>query len=237
MVELGNVANIEAWTNQQDATERYGRAYTSAEDEDPDDAWPAFQLIEFWSEQWRANTTPSTAPADHPQRSQLPAVHPELGVGQRAPLRRLRHRHPAGDSARGHRLRRPTCRPDQDRVRPLRGQAAAHDPPRHRGRPVRRPVEVPSCKHYFDVTELRDAHGDAEVRGRRPWLHQVDAIALLRSQDRPERTVRQWLADGVGEAYCDPVTHEVWVWWPALWTKHLEYATPQPPLRVTEPDP
>ena len=54
MVELGNVANVEAWTNQQEATERYGRAYTSAEDEDPDESWPAFQMLEFWSEQWRA---------------------------------------------------------------------------------------------------------------------------------------------------------------------------------------
>lgn len=53
MVALGKVANMEAWENMQQATERYGQAYTSAQDEDPDEAWSAFQLIEFWSEAWR----------------------------------------------------------------------------------------------------------------------------------------------------------------------------------------
>lgn len=53
MVALGQVANLEAWENQQQATERWGRAYTSVADEDPDEAWSAYQLLEFWSEQWR----------------------------------------------------------------------------------------------------------------------------------------------------------------------------------------
>jgi hypothetical protein len=54
MVALGNVANVEAWENMHQATERYGRAYTSVADEDPDQAWSAYQLLEFWSEAWRA---------------------------------------------------------------------------------------------------------------------------------------------------------------------------------------
>lgn len=54
MVALGVVANIEAWENMQQATERHGRAYTSVVDEDPDAAWSAYQLLEYWSEQWRA---------------------------------------------------------------------------------------------------------------------------------------------------------------------------------------
>lgn len=54
MVALGNVANVEAWENMHQATERYGRAYTSVADEDPDQSWSAYQLLEFWSEQWRA---------------------------------------------------------------------------------------------------------------------------------------------------------------------------------------
>ena len=53
MVTLAGAANLEAWENLQQATERYGRAYTSADDEDPDEAWSAFQLLLFWSEQWR----------------------------------------------------------------------------------------------------------------------------------------------------------------------------------------
>jgi hypothetical protein len=53
MVALGAVANLEAWENLTQASEALGRAYTSAEDEDPEEAWSAFQLIEFWSEAWR----------------------------------------------------------------------------------------------------------------------------------------------------------------------------------------
>jgi hypothetical protein len=53
MHQLGPVANLEAWGNLVDASETLGRAYTSTEDEDPDEAWSAYQTIEFWSESWR----------------------------------------------------------------------------------------------------------------------------------------------------------------------------------------
>src|SRR5688572_26692956 len=60
MVALAPVASPEAWENLEQATERalrghpgYSKAYTSAEDEDPEEAWPAFQLLRFWSESWR----------------------------------------------------------------------------------------------------------------------------------------------------------------------------------------
>jgi hypothetical protein len=53
MLAMGHVANMEAWENLQDASERLDRAYTSIEDEDPDDAWSAAQTIQFWAEQWR----------------------------------------------------------------------------------------------------------------------------------------------------------------------------------------
>lgn len=53
MIALGPVANIEAWSHLNDTTETIGRAYTSEPDEDPDEAWPAYQLLEFWSEGWR----------------------------------------------------------------------------------------------------------------------------------------------------------------------------------------
>jgi hypothetical protein len=57
--------------------------------------------------------------------------------------------------------------------------------------------------------------------GAAKWVHQVDAIGTLKAQGRSERTVRQWLLEGEGDGFCDPVTHEVWVWWPSLWRKHL----------------
>ncbi|WP_418061744.1 hypothetical protein [Pimelobacter simplex] len=57
--------------------------------------------------------------------------------------------------------------------------------------------------------------------GAEKWIPQADAIGTLKAQGRAERTIRKWLADGEGESYCDPVTHDVYCWWPSLWRKHL----------------
>lgn len=228
MVELGNVANVEAWTNHHEATERYGKAYTSVEDEDPDDAWPAFQLLEFWSEQWRR---------EHgAEYGKQPTIHSEANFLRfllnwawdnephfddfAADIKRARLRLEdivyAGRRAERTRIVCDRCK-DKPRLIVLHGIEPDLSDDRWK---------CPACKHRFDAAEIREAHA-AMLRseGAARWLHQVDAIAVLRAQDRPERTVRQWLTDGVGEAYCDPVTHEVWVWWPALWSKHL--ATPR----------
>ena len=224
MVELASIANVEAWGNQQQATERYGRAYTSAEDEDPDDAWPAFQLIEFWSEQWRVEHG-----AEYGQR---PTIQSEANFLRfslnwawdhephfdefSADIRRARLRLEdivyAGRRAERTRI---VCNKCEAQPRLLILHGIEDDLSDDRWK-------CPGCKNFFDVAALRDAHAAMlKSEGADKWLHQRDAIDLLKSQDRPERTVRQWLTDGVGEAYCDPVTHEVWVWWPALWSRHL----------------
>lgn len=68
MVAMAPVANLEAWENLNAATDRaagrstvaaltgIGKAYTSDEDEDPEKAWPPFQMLVFWSEGWRSET-------------------------------------------------------------------------------------------------------------------------------------------------------------------------------------
>jgi hypothetical protein len=61
MIALAPVANLEAWANLNSLTERselsgLARAYTCADDEDPEEHWPPFQLLAFWSESWRAET-------------------------------------------------------------------------------------------------------------------------------------------------------------------------------------
>lgn len=82
--------------------------------------------------------------------------------------------------------------------------------------------KCPSCKARFDSDDLRRAHAkQLRSEGAERWLHQADAIGLLKMQDRSERTVRKWLKEGEGAGYCDPKTHEVWVWWPDLWRRHL----------------
>lgn len=85
--------------------------------------------------------------------------------------------------------------------------------------------KCPACKVRLDADGVRAAHAAMlRSQGAERWVQQADAIATLKAQGRPERTIRKWLSEGEGEAYCDPSTHEVWVWWPALWHKHLATA-------------
>lgn len=230
MVALGNVANMEAWENRQQATERYadrGRAYTSVADEDPDEAWSAFQLLEFWSEQWRTEHR-----AEYDTR---PTIVTEAGFIRwalnwawdnepywddfardvNAARVRLENVLYAGRRVELSRIVCPHC-DEKPRLIVQRGRAPDCDDDQWKCK---------LCKTRFNRDDVRKAHAKMlRSEGAERWLHQVDAIGLLRTQGRPERTVRQWLADGEGSAYCDPVTHEVWVWWPDLWRKHL--ATP-----------
>lgn len=53
MFALGPIANLETWEHLVQSTERFNRPLTSAEDEDPDDAWSATQLVHYWAGEWR----------------------------------------------------------------------------------------------------------------------------------------------------------------------------------------
>lgn len=228
MVALGNVANLEAWENRQQASERYRAAYTSVEDEEPDESWSAYQLIEFWSESWRRER-------DAEYDGQRPTIASETGFLRwslewawhneiawddfaadmnraRVKLEDIVH---AGNRVELSRIVCPDCE-SKPRLTVLRGTADD-------GSDDRWKCHV--CKQRLDNDGVRRAHAKMlRSEGAERWVHQVDAIATLRAQGRPERTVRAWLAEGEGNGYCDPVTHEVWVWWPDLWRKHL--ATP-----------
>lgn len=230
MVAMGNVANIEAWENRHQATERYAKAYTSVEDEDPDEAWSAFQLLEFWSEQWRREHE-----AEYDQR---PTITSEANFIRWA-LNWAWENEPAWDdfardvnrartrledithSGKRVELSRIVC-PDcetKPRLIVIRGTAddGADDA-----------WKCHVCRRRFDVAGASQAHAKMlRSEGAERWVHQADAVATLKAQGRPERTIRAWLADGAGNAYCDPRTHQVWVWWPDLWSKHRETPTRQ----------
>lgn len=56
MVNLAGVASLAEWEAHQEERERQALltdAYASTEDEDPDEHWPPFQMLWFWSEEWR----------------------------------------------------------------------------------------------------------------------------------------------------------------------------------------
>lgn len=272
MVELGSIANLEAWTNQQGATERYERAYTSAEDEDPDEAWPVSQLIEFWSEQWRVEHD-----AEYGQRTN---IHSEASFLRNclewawdneprfdnfaADIRRARLNLEdivyAGQRVDRTRVVCNKC----DEPRRLIRLEALYDPT---GDLIT--YKCPACKERFSEDDFQRAYADMlKSDGAKLHVPLVEAIATLKAQGRGVRTVRRWLSplqakdrctecdetwvagefnvcpsvnsDGeecggffvddwagdrdaiLGRGYCEVGTHRVMVYWPDLWTKHLE---------------
>lgn len=228
MVALGNVANMEAWENRHQATERYARAYTSVEDEDPDEAWSAFQLLEFWSERWRRehgaeyDTRPTISTEANFIRWALDWAwdHEPAWDDFAADVRRARVRledivH-AGKRVELSRIVCPECE-SQPRLIVLRGTAddGSDDV-----------WKCHVCRTRYDAAGASRAHAKMlRSEGADKWVPQADAIATLKAQGRPERTIRAWLAEGVGSGYCDPSTHQVWCWWPDLWSKHRETPT------------
>lgn len=94
----------------------------------------------------------------------------------------------------------------------------------------------PYCGREYDADAFRDAHASQlKHKGAEKFLPLRDAISTLVAQGRPERTIRSWLAppkegadlDGatIVGAFCERVTHKVWVWWPDLWRLHNETPT------------
>lgn len=230
MVALAPVANHEAWESQQETTERLinhpdirkRRAYTSAVDEDPDEAWPAFQLLAFWSEAWRAEHG-----AEYGQRPTVPSEVNFLRYlldwawdnclewdDFARDINRARVKLEdvlfAGSRVEKTRVVCPDC-PGDVRLIVLRGAEPEEDRWKCR-----------ACRGRLNQDDVARAHAKMlRSEGAERWVHQRDAIDILKSQGRPESTIRRWLANGDGEGYCDPMNHEVWVWWPSLWRLHL----------------
>jgi len=232
MVELGPVANLESWTHQQDTTERLidhpqerlRRAYTSEPDEDPDEAWSAFQLIEFWSEAWRREHG-----AEYDQR---PTIESEVNF-VRYLLDWAWDNEPAWDDFAGD-VRRARVRLEDvlteghrvEKTRVLCNLGACEEP-RHLIRLVsasgREDVwKCPGCKGRYDRDDFRRAYADMlRSSGAERYIALSDAVSTLVAQGRGERTVRRWIVSEEVEAYCDPETRRTFVYWPDLWRLHL----------------
>lgn len=241
MVALANVANMEAWENQQQATERYEQAYTSVEDEDPDDAWSPFQLLEFWSEQWRREHG-----AEYGRR---PTIATEASF-LRWCLNWAWENEPAwNDFAQDvnlARLKLENILTAGNRVERTRVQCDATD---CLERQTERGIEQPKARNLIRLVDVRgredvwkcpgcrgrfDEHGFKRATARQMHHERAerfvplpDAISTLISQGRGERTVRRWLApnvtdhESVVQGYCEVTTRRVFVFWPDLWRRHL----------------
>lgn len=201
----------------------HSRCWTGSEDED--DSEPVLQTLLFWSEQWREER-------GFPLEGRRPSVATEANVIRSlldwAWEKELRWEDFARD-VRAARVRLEDvlyAGARQERTRIVCNRCAAGKRLLHLYGPEADGSgdrwKCPACKTRLNAAEVRDAHA-AMLRseGAAKWVTHADAIGVLKAQGRSENTIRRWLADGEGESYCDPVTHEVWCWWPLLWRRHL----------------
>lgn len=224
MVALASVASPEAWEHIFEAAEAGERDTSYADDQD--DAWePPLQTLLFWSEQWRA---------EHGyELDRRPTIASEAGfirwalnwAWENEPhfddfakdihRARLRLEDVLYDGRRAERSR-VVC----DRCERAPRLVKVYGDTEHEDR-----WKCPACKHRFDVGEFNDAHArQLRSQGAARYVPWRDALATLRTQGRPERTVRQWVIDGEVDGFCDLRTRALWVWWPDLWRLHV--ATP-----------
>lgn len=224
MVALAPVANIEAWHNRLGTAERMGGDVTAIVDDESDEWEPPLQTLCFWSEDWRREhgaeygTRPTVATEAAFIRWALDWAwdHETRWDDFCLDIRRARVRLENVLYA-GNRVERTRVECDQCDVarRLVRVYGRAEDGSEDYWK-------CPACKHRHDADGVRKAHAKMlRSTGAERWVHQVDAIGTLKAQGRPERTIRKWIGEGEGMSYCDPVTHQVWTWWPDLWRKHL----------------
>ena len=84
--------------------------------------------------------------------------------------------------------------------------------------------KCPSCKRQYDGEDFYEAYAKhLRSEGAERWVSVTDAVAVLRAQGRNERTVRGWLYDFRVPWLCEVgPQHRQWLWWPALWSLHLD---------------
>lgn len=223
MVMLCAVASPEAWANQLDAYERAGVWPDLAHE---DDREPPLQLLLYWSERWRYERGATT--------DLRPTVGTEAGFIRQCldwAWQHEPHWHSFATDvgkARGRLegLLRAGTRPERTAVpcididcqrRPvlvkIYGKRAVDD--RYR---------CPSCRRSYDAAEFaRAQHERLASEGAARWVPLADAVAAL---DRPEKTLRRWVAEGRAASCCERSSHRLLVWWPDMRALHVD-----PPAR------
>ena len=224
MAQLGPVANLEAWESRQQATERYARAYTSAPDEDPDEAWSAFQTLRFWSEDWRRERG-----ADY---EMVHTVATEAAF-LRECLAWAWEQEPHWDEfaadvdrarVRLENLLREGERADRSRVTCTECDSAPQLIKVWADRLEADEWKCPACKRrYTEEQRYRAFATQLRSEGADRYVTMPDVRGVFDMIGRARRTVVKWFEPGeeVVRSHCDVATRTTWVWWPDVWRRHL----------------
>lgn len=227
MVALGPVASHEAFLNVFDTNERIGRDTTYMRDDD--DEWePPLQTLRYWSEPIRTahgsdyemrHTTASEAAYLHGALDWIVAHEPRWDDFARDVNRARRRLEDVLHAGRRAQRVRVSCDADDCERKPRLIKVYGPDPADDHHK-------CPACKRRYDDDAFSRAYArQLRSAGAERFVRVADAVGVLRAQGRSERTIRKWFAECQVEGKCDPVTHEVWCWWPDLWRLHLTTPT------------
>lgn len=228
MVNLASVGSLADWQRRVELSEQqYGNGGVDLSSEDPDDLWPAVQVLWFWSEDYRDRLN-----HDHDDPRWRPTLVSEAkflrnhDVAEWIWNNEIHWDDYARDVGRaktklesilleGERTERTTvvCSLCDDGRRLIRVWG---------GELVDDRWKCPGCKHQFTDEELPEVQATQMRRSEpREWIPRPEAIDLLRSQGHQERVAAR-LADPLEtQGWCHSVTHVRYVSWPDVWRRHL----------------
>lgn len=236
MVELAYVGSLETWTNRVDGLERRWSddPYVAIEDmpnwaeaEDPDQLWPALQVLWWWSEdyrrqlghdyddpRWRPTLTSEAAfLRNHDVATWIWNSEPKYDdyvsdvARAKAKLERILLEGDRSDKT-------PVVCDRCDDGRPLvRVWGDAPDLDRWK---------CMGCKTQLNREELDDARATQMRRSEPvPWISRPQAVDLLRSLGHQERVAMRLVDSPETLGWCCLTTHTRWVSWPDAWRRHL----------------
>jgi hypothetical protein len=86
--------------------------------------------------------------------------------------------------------------------------------------------KCPACGHFFGDDEFARARKVQLLNDdSKKWVPLTDARATLAEFGRSAETIRKWVSSDKVQTERNPLTGQVKVWWPDLWTLHLTTKT------------
>lgn len=232
MVSLAGVGSIRDWQRRIDIVERKADEDPRVDrpditNEDPDELWPALQVLWWWTEDYRAQLNMDyDDPRWRPTLTSEAAFLRNHDVAEWVWNNEPKYDDYAKDVARaksklenilieGDRSDKTpvVCDRCEDRRPLVRVWGDAPDDDRWK---------CMGCKHQFTLEELDDALGTQMRRSEpREWISRTEAIDLLRSMGHQRRTAAGLTDLPEAQGWRNEVTRVRYVSWPDVWRSHL----------------
>lgn len=223
MVNLAHVANLGDWERRNELASHELTTY-----EDPAKFWSPFQLLRFWSEQWR-----SILGMDYDEPTWFPSLRSEAGfLANPDVLSWAWDNEPKYDDfatdvasakTRLEGILREGERPDRIRVVCPDCTSGKRLIIRYGETEAEDTWKCPAagCKHRFDADAVRRAYAkQLRGEGAARWVTLADAVSILSKHGWRDETIRSW-ADAERVEVATDDTGRLFVWWPDIWRVNL----------------